>query len=140
MCDCALTGGRKCFEKKWHVPKTWKFESTLFGGLFDIDRKREDIQELEAKIAEPGFWDDGDGAQKILRERTAMEKAVDCWDRLFRLLEDVKVLIELGSEAGDEDTLAEVKQLNDELEAGVAQAEFQRMLSGPMTEIPVSCP
>lgn len=113
------------------MPKTWKFESTLFGGLFDIDRKREDIQELEAKIAEPGFWDDGDGAQKILRERTAMEKAVDCWDRLFRLLEDVKVLIELGSEAGDEDTLAEVKQLNDELEAGVAQAEFQRMLSGP---------
>jgi len=60
-----------------------------------------------------------------------MEKAVEGWDRLRRILEDVKVLIELGSEAEDEDTLAEVKALNDELEKGVIRAEFQRMLSGP---------
>jgi peptide chain release factor 2 len=59
-----------------------------------------------------------------------MEKTVESWNRLNRLAEDVEVLIELGKEAGDEATLAEVKSLNDELEAGVAQAEFQKMLSG----------
>ena len=101
------------------------------GGLFDIDRKREDIQELEARIAAPGFWDDNDKAQVVLRERTAMEKAIDGWDRLVRQLEDIRVLIELGSEAQDEATLQEVHGLNAELEIGVAAAEFQRMLSGP---------
>jgi len=67
----------------------------------------------------------------VLKERTVMEKAVETWDRLNRQLEDIQVLIELGSEAEDAETLVEVHRLNAELEQGVAQAEFQKMLSGP---------
>jgi len=104
---------------------------TVFGGLFDIDKKREDIQELEARIAIPDFWDDNDTAQEILRNRTSMEKVVDNWNSLVRQLEDVKVLIELGAEAEDKDILDEVHELNNTLEKGVADAEFHRMLSGP---------
>lgn len=87
--------------------------------------------EMEARIASPGFWDDAEASQKLLRERTSLEKTVEGWERLRRLLDDVKVLIELGSEAQDEATLQEVKALNDTLEEGVSQAEFRRMLSGP---------
>lgn len=105
--------------------------SPNFGGLFDVDRKREDIRELEAAIAAPGFWDDQERAQKVLKERTAMEKTVEIWDRLQRQADDIRVLIELGAEAEDEATLAEVHQLNEELEQKVEQAEFQKMLSGP---------
>ncbi|TWJ19264.1 peptide chain release factor 2 (bRF-2) [Geobacter argillaceus] len=105
--------------------------SPNFGGPFDIDRKREDLQEMEARIAVPGFWDNPDAAQEILKERTVLEKAVEGWDRLCSQIEDVKVLIELGSEAGDEATLGEVHELNDILEKGVEAAEFQKMLSGP---------
>ncbi|HEX8961265.1 MAG TPA: peptide chain release factor 2 [Geobacteraceae bacterium] len=100
-------------------------------GSLDIDRLREDMQELEAKIAAPGFWDDNEAAQKVLKERTVMEKAVEGWDRLNRQVEDILLLIELGAEAQDEETLAEVRRLNDELERGVTAAEFQKMLSGP---------
>ena len=92
---------------------------------------REDIQELESRIAAPGFWDDNDSAQKVLKERTIMEKTVSAWDRLNRQVDDIRVFIELGSEASDEATLAEVRLLNDELEKGVSHAEFQKMLSGP---------
>lgn len=60
-----------------------------------------------------------------------MEKQVTGWDTLWRLLEDVKVLIELGSEAEDMETLAEVSAMNSRLEMGLDQAEFQKMLSGP---------
>jgi peptide chain release factor 2 len=102
-----------------------------FGGLFDIDRKREDILEIESRIALPGFWDDNESAQNVLRERTAIEKVLDCWDGLVRKSEDIRVLIELGSEVEDEATLAEAHELNAELEKSVEAAEFQRMLSGP---------
>ena len=101
------------------------------GGLFDIDALREDIQELEAKIAGPGFWNDTDEAQKVLRERTAKEKTVTAWDKLNRQMEEALLLIELGAEAEDGETLAEVRALNNELEQGVAAAEFRKMLSGP---------
>jgi peptide chain release factor 2 len=105
--------------------------SPNYGGLFDLDRLREDMQELEAQIAAPGFWDDNETAQRILKERTVMEKAVEGWDRLNRQMEDIRILIELGADAEDEETLVEVARLNDELEKGVVAAEFQKMLSGP---------
>jgi peptide chain release factor 2 len=56
---------------------------------------------------------------------------VDGWDRLCRLADDVRVMIELGQEAEDQETLAEVATMNQALEEGVAGLEFQKMLSGP---------
>jgi peptide chain release factor 2 len=101
------------------------------GGLFDVETKRESILEIESKIAMPGFWDNNDTSQHILRGRTALEKIVQMWDSLNRQLEDVRVMIELGVEAQDQETLAEVAEMNNRLQQGVEAAEFQRMLSGP---------
>ena len=89
------------------------------------------MQELEELTLRPDFWSDADKAQKVLKERMAMEKDVTCWEELNRKAQDIRELIELGSEEEDEATLAEVAALNQELEAGVSQAEFRRMLSGP---------
>jgi len=86
---------------------------------------------LEATIAAPSFWENAENAQKLLKERTVMGKVVENWDRFRRQEEDIRVLIELGAEAEDEATLLEVRKLNEELERGVTQAEFQKMLSGP---------
>jgi len=91
---------------------------------------------MEAQIAAPGFWDDNERAQSVLKERTRLEKLVDLWDRLNRQQEDVRVLIELGEEVGDEAVLDEVRGLNDLLERDVAGAEFQRMLSGTHDKSP----
>ncbi len=81
-------------------------------------------------MAAPGFWDDAGTSQDILKRRTALEKVVQAWDVLIRQLEDVRVMIELGEEAQDENTLAEVHEMNERLLQGVDAAEFQRMLSG----------
>ena len=105
--------------------------SPSFGGLFDIDAKRESIQEIESIMAAPGFWDDAAKSQHIIKNRTAMEKVVQMWDGLVRQTEDVRVMIELGEEAQDEETLAEAAGMNNRLQEGVEAAEFQRMLSGP---------
>ena len=86
---------------------------------------------MEATIAAPSFWENAENAQKLLKERTVMGKVVENWDRFRRQEEDIRVLIELGAEAEDEATLLEVRKLNEELERGVTQAEFQKMLSGP---------
>ena len=46
-------------------------KSQVSGGLFDLDRLEEDIAEAEAKMAEPGFWDDSETAQKVINENNA---------------------------------------------------------------------
>jgi peptide chain release factor 2 len=101
------------------------------GGLFDVEVKRESIQEIESIMAVPGFWDDTGKSQHIIRERTALEKIVQMWDGLHKQVEDVRVMIELGEETQDEAALTDVAGMNDRLQQGVEAAEFQRMLSGP---------
>lgn len=89
------------------------------------------MQELEELTSRPDFWNDAENAQKVLRSRTAMEKDVTTWESLDKQARDIQELIELGSEEQDEATLAEVAAMNAQLETGVSQAEFRRMLSGP---------
>lgn len=100
------------------------------GGPFDVETKRESIQEIESLMAAPGFWDDAAKSQHIIKERTALEKIVQLWDGLIKQADDVRVMIELGEEAQDEETLTECGTMNDALRKGVEAAEFQRMLSG----------
>jgi len=88
------------------------------------------VAELEAEIARPGFWDRGDQAQDLLRERTSLQKQVDGWEEAWQELEDLTVLAELGEEGEDEATLAEIRELLPALEQHVAKMEFARMLSG----------
>lgn len=102
-----------------------------FGGHFDIDAKREAIMEIESTLTVPGFWDDTKKSQEIVKKRTLLEKVVQMWDGLARQAEDVRVMIELGEEAKDNETLAEAGEMASRLVKEVGAAEFQRMLSGP---------
>ncbi|RMF48258.1 MAG: peptide chain release factor 2 [Deltaproteobacteria bacterium] len=99
-------------------------------GIFDLDSKKERIQELEAEIARPDFWDRGDESQELLRERTSLQKTVESWESSWQELEDLQVLCELGEEGEDEETLTEVRALLPDIEKTVGQMEFARMLSG----------
>ncbi len=101
------------------------------GGHFDIDAKRESIMEIESIMAVPGFWDDTKKSQEIIKKRTTLEKVVQMIDGLVRQVEDIRVMIELGEEAQDVDTLAEVATMTARLLQELGAAEFQRMLSGP---------
>jgi len=87
--------------------------------------------EIESIMAVPGFWDDAGKSQELIKKRTQLEKVVQAWDDLQRQLEDVRVMIELGEEAQDQDTLDEVAGMTARLIQSVEAAEFQRMLSGP---------
>ena len=40
----------------------------IYGVIFDIDQKRQEIQEIEKKTHEAGFWENNEAAQKILKE------------------------------------------------------------------------
>ncbi len=111
--------------------KIWKRRSTNSGGIFDVAGKKERIQEIEAEIADPEFWNRGDETQDLLRDRTSLQKTVENWEEATRQLNDLKVLVELGEEAEDEDALDEVRAGLPPLEGLVRKIEMARMLSEP---------
>lgn len=82
------------------------------------------------EIARPEFWNQGERAQELLKERTGLQKIVDNWVGAWQELEDLQLLAELGEEGEDEATLGEIRELLPALEQRVTRMEFARMLSG----------
>ena len=66
----------------------------------------------------------------MTRKRSSLEQTVSTFEKLWRDVDDCKVLLDLGAEGNDDATIAEAEALLSGLEARVRQAELARMLSG----------
>ncbi|RMH01681.1 MAG: peptide chain release factor 2, partial [Planctomycetota bacterium] len=51
-------------------------------------------------MAEGGFWDDQESAQKVVAELKVARAVVDPCDEAAATLEEIETLVELGEEAG----------------------------------------
>ncbi|HVB30300.1 MAG TPA: peptide chain release factor 2 [Gemmatimonadaceae bacterium] len=101
------------------------------GGIFDIDGKRETLTGLEARMAEGGFWNDQEAAQKVVQQ----VKALRGWVEPFRTLGDrVRSGIELAEmlDAEPEDEMAaELDRDTARLGEDVEAFRLRSLLSGP---------
>jgi len=103
-----------------------------FGGTFDVDQKREKLQEVERELEDPKIWDNAEKAQQLGRERVQLSDIVNSIDQLEVGLKDAAELFDLAVEEDDEESaqfvLNELTQLTDK----IATLEFQRMFSGEL--------
>lgn len=98
------------------------------GGFFDAPKKRAELETLEKQISEPDFWNDSERAQKIVQQRSRLEKALAQQENFETSVSDAEVLIEFAET--DENSARELEQLIARLESEVAAAETQSLLSG----------
>jgi len=82
---------------------------------FDPDRLEQRAAELEAKMGEPGFWNDQQGAAQISSEHARVQKRVERYERLRREYDDARELLAMdGDMAGEIET--SLRPLESELE------------------------
>lgn len=97
---------------------------------FDVAGKERRIEELERKIEEPGFWDNPEESQELMKELKNLKELVETIHGLYTSYEDINLLIEMGYE--DEDP-AMVKELEEEIhtfEKVFEKLKIQTLLSG----------
>jgi peptide chain release factor 2 len=102
---------------------------TNSGGFFDVDNKLKALESLDDTITQPGFWDDNQEAQKILQNRSAMQRQVDIWESLHNASEDIAAMLELAEDENDPSLLTEIHSSLADLDVQVAEAEFKALLS-----------
>lgn len=83
-----------------------------------------EIEQLENKATEPGFWDDMDKSQVILQRTSALKNKVEGYNTLVSKYDDAMALIELANE--DED-LSLLEEAQSEFEAIKEELEKQRL-------------
>jgi len=79
----------------------------------------------------PGFWDDNRRAQELIRERSELSRVVGRIKELATQIEDLGVLFELATEAGDSSLDAEITEGVSSLRSDLDEFELKVMLSGP---------
>jgi len=99
-----------------------------FEGIFDVEHKRAEIQEIEKKSSQPDFWNKQDEVQTILQTRRRLERDVELDARLARDMSDLGALLDLAAEG--EDVLPELNAEVARLEQEIQQTESRTLLSG----------
>ncbi|MGI8813230.1 MAG: peptide chain release factor 2 [Pyrinomonadaceae bacterium] len=98
------------------------------GGFFDAPGKEAQLAKLETQIGDPDFWNDSDKAQKVMGQRSRIEKALQQQKDFETGVSDAEVLFEFAAE--DPDSAKELETLIMRLEREVSEKETQSLLSG----------
>ncbi|HEY6831391.1 MAG TPA: peptide chain release factor 2 [Pseudolabrys sp.] len=96
----------------------------------DVDTAQQRLAELNKESENPAFWNDQARAQRVMRERDALEDQLKAIGRIEQELEDQLTLIELGESEKDEATVADAEAALRRLKVEVARRELEALLSG----------
>ncbi|MCA9316275.1 MAG: peptide chain release factor 2 [Planctomycetes bacterium] len=106
--------------------------STRSGGVFDLSARRDERNDLEAKMSEQGFWDDAESAQKTVERLRSVKAVLEPWERFAPRLADAEALLELAEEEDDASTVEECAGEAEGLSSDLDSLELKAMLSGPL--------
>jgi peptide chain release factor 2 len=81
-------------------------------------------------MAGDGFWNNQETAQATVAELKRAKAAIGPVLDLESALDDLDVMLELAAEAGDAESLAEVKSLDESVRESMEKLEFRVMLGG----------
>jgi peptide chain release factor 2 len=90
---------------------------------FDPDRLADRVQELEARMGEPGFWDDQRKAARIAAEQSRLSRRLERYEHLTREYEEARELFGLDGNLEDE-IRDHIQPLRRELERLTQEALF----------------
>ncbi|HEY7229731.1 MAG TPA: peptide chain release factor 2 [Pseudolabrys sp.] len=96
----------------------------------DVDAATQRLAELNKESEDPGLWNDQARAQRVMRERDALDDQLRAISRIEQELEDQLTLIELGESEKDEKTIGEAEAALKRLKVEVARRELEALLSG----------
>ena len=97
---------------------------------FDIQAKKERIEEIEGIMEEQGFWDNLTKSQEITKELKQLKDSLETIEHLQQKYEDLGTLIEMGEEENDASIVEEVEQETKEFIDEFEKTKIETLLSG----------
>lgn len=102
----------------------------IYGGVFDVPRLTNELEEIERESAQPDFWKDAETAAKVGRRKAAIERDLSRIRDLDRQQADLQAMIELIGEQEDPDLEAELLASLKNLESALEHLHVEMLLSG----------
>ena len=100
------------------------------GGRFDWETCEPRLAELNQQSEDPNLWSNPARAQKVMRQRQQLERAVTGYKQLERDLDDGVTLMELGEAEDDAASITEGEAALTKLVVEVRRREVEALLAG----------
>ena len=100
------------------------------GQVLDLDAMRAEIAELGEQVAAPDLWDDQENATRVTGRLSMLQGELDRFTSLETRVEDLELMVEMATEEGDADTLAESERELARIKKSVESLEIRTLLSG----------
>ena len=96
------------------------------GGLFDLESKKNRIQELELLMSKDNFWNDIDTANNISKECSSLKKIINNVEAVKKEIVDNLELINILEESEIESLMTDIENLKNKIEV----LEIDTLLNG----------
>ena len=108
----------------------YRKEMTELADVLAIKSAHEELEELNKKAAEDGFWDDLENSQKVLQRTKTLEKKIEKYNKLNESLEDLITLIELSIEEEDDSSIDEIRSEAASFKTKLEDEKLSTLLTG----------
>ncbi len=95
-----------------------------------LPKLREEVEMLEHKSAEPGFWDNMQEAQKVTQRMAGLKAKDEGYQKLAARLDDCLALVEMGDEAEELSLLEEIQGEMEAIREQTAAMRLSTLLTG----------
>ncbi len=102
--------------------------------VLDVDSMRAEIADLQEQVSAPDLWNDQANAQRVTGRLNTLQHDTERVANLRQRIEDLEVLVELGQEEADADSMAEAETELRRLHTAIESLEVRTLLSGEYDE------
>jgi peptide chain release factor 2 len=98
--------------------------------VLDLEAMRAEIAQLSEQVSAPDLWDDQANAQRVTGRLSVLQGELDRFAALQSRVDDLTVLVQLGREESDEESMREAEVELGRVQKAVEQLEVRTLLSG----------
>ena len=99
--------------------------------VFDIPNLEAQVASLEERSAAPGFWDEPQAAQDVMKRASAMRTSAETWRGMEKQIAELLDLIDLAEAESDAAIAADIDRDTGALQTRIDDLEFELTFSGP---------
>ena len=91
---------------------------------------KEEWERLQAQIESPGFWDNADISQKVMKRSRQLEAKIERYNKMQEAWDDMMTIIEMAQEENDDSMLEELAESFKDLEEKMEATRLETLLNG----------
>lgn len=110
--------------------KKYKIESLNCRGIFEGEKKKDEIDRLEKEITKPNFWDDQENAKRISEKISDLKEEIGISEKITNAYEELETYLNILKEEYDTELAAEAENKLSNIRKFIDKLELQLLLNG----------